>query len=261
MDDTSDLLPELGYTELLGWPVPVLDELAALRQRASDDEIGIHAWREQDATIRQSAGLPVPDPEIVRQLAVARFEHARSDRELAGRVAALVAPPSDDELRESIAEMSAWDRRRDGGRHPMAEVLARHRRWLDSSTPRDEYTGLPVAVVAAHWVDEVDDVLGPVPVTLAEARFEALRAATAEQLADARPFATDAQGRNGDPVSGSLSIAAAQAALTRLSYLNLVRAAYKRRDLPGAAELVALWETGTLRELIRAELPEASPQP
>src|SRR6266496_608211 len=58
--DDLDVLASDEVTELFGWPVTLLDELADLRQLARHRTIDIEEWRRRDKELRDARPGPHP---------------------------------------------------------------------------------------------------------------------------------------------------------------------------------------------------------
>lgn len=122
MTDTSTFDPRAlagdEVTELFGWPVSVLDELADLRDQAYDGQVWISDWRRREAELRASGPAQADTAAIgaARQAADKAWIDSLSDDELtqsrllrlSSRLgAALRGAPDDAGLHERLAWLEA----------------------------------------------------------------------------------------------------------------------------------------------------------
>jgi len=139
-------------SELFGWPVSVLDQLADLRDRAYDGQVFITDWRRREAELRAS-GPARPDTaaiEAARQAAEAAWiESLAGDEQTQSRLlrlstrlgVALRGAPSDDGLRERLAGLEATLSDAPGDGDPQTARLRESRdllaSWLDPAARAD----------------------------------------------------------------------------------------------------------------------------
>jgi hypothetical protein len=139
--------------ELWGRPVAVLDHLRELRRQAWEGEISMEEWREHDAASR--AGLPALDLEKIKQFqdrwieewvrTISRDRDENGSDRLMGRLTALLDPaPTDEQLRDEVAEAcralaDPKHKRRleEAYRHKRARIAEWRRSDRDPASPED----------------------------------------------------------------------------------------------------------------------------
>jgi hypothetical protein len=263
-DGAAPTIPELGYTELLGVPTQVLDELVQLRKSAHETPLPLREWRERFATATAGHSLPpatdqkalskaARDAYVAGAVTASEAEEAPILQVMA-HLRGLAGPPTDEQVRKQYVESPAFTRQlareeksselRQTMLERAAEDEARLRRWLIEidEVVREPVSGLPLDKIEDHRRTEDRD-LGEVPVSLKEASAVAWLAATPEERAEAEPFGESAR-READ-----WQMWAATSAMSRIVATEFIAFAREDDSEIGRA-LGAAWEQGELRELM-----------